>query len=153
LVRTTGPDADPAWRIARDELVEGVRVAGTREGFLEVPPGSAGIDFRHERDPHLDPTRTPLKFGVIQHAGSGLSVVDYDNDGRPDLFFADGKRCRLYRNVTEEPGKLRFVDVTGPAGLDGIDRANAGIFADVDNDGHKDLFVVRYGYGAPCRFF
>jgi FG-GAP-like repeat len=151
LIREAGPNAESGWRIARDELVEGVRVAGTREGFQEVPPGSVGIDFKHERDPHLDPTRTPMKFGVIEHAGSGVSVVDYDNDGRPDLFFADGKRCRLYRNVTEEPGKPRFLDVTAAAGLDGIGQANAGIFADVDNDGHKDLFVVRYC--APCKFF
>jgi len=35
--------------------------------------------------------------------------------------------------------------------LEGIDQANAGIFADVDNDGFKDLLVVRYL--APCKFF
>jgi hypothetical protein len=84
------------WRIVRDELVEGVRVAGTG-GFEEVSPPSVGIDFKHERDPKLDPAapEAHLRFGVIQHASGGVSAVDYNNDGRPDLFFADGKRCRL----------------------------------------------------------
>jgi hypothetical protein len=145
---------DFAWRIVRDELVEGVRVSGTRDGFVPLNLVSAGIDYKHERDPKLHPTASEPRprFGVIQHAGPGVSAVDYDNDGRADLFFADGKRCRLYHN--DGPGAdglPRFTDVTDAAGLGGLDQAVAGIFADVDNDGHKDLFVVRYL--APCRFF
>ena len=37
------------------------------------------------------------------------------------------------------------------AGLDGIDQAASGIFADIDNDGIDDLLVVRYL--APTRLF
>jgi hypothetical protein len=153
LANEAAAGAGPAWRIVRDELVEGVRVAGTGDGFVPVDLAAAGIDYRHRRDPKLDvsgPERR-LKFGVMEHAGSGVSVVDYDNDGRPDIFFADGRRCRLYRNDGGPPGSVHFTDVTAAAGLDGLDGANAGIFADVDNDGYKDLFVVRYC--APCKFF
>jgi hypothetical protein len=143
----------PGWRIVRDELVEGVRVAGTRQGFRELDPASIGINYKHARDPHLDPEApdVQLKFGVIQHAGAGVTAVDYDNDGRPDLFFADGKCCRLFRNVTDRIGEPRFLDVTEQAGLGGLDRANAGLFADLDNDGYKDLVVIRYC--APCKVF
>src|SRR5207302_1631842 len=82
----------------------------------------------------------------------GVSVIDYDNDGRPDLFFADGRRCRLYHNDGPGPdGRPRFTDATTTAHLDGLDQANAGLFFDADNDGLKDLLVIRYG--APCRFF
>jgi hypothetical protein len=154
LANEAQPDGGNDWKIVKDELVEGIRVAGTGQGFLEIDPASIGIDFKHERDPKLDPTASQprLKFGVIQHAGSGVSAVDYNNDGRVDLFFADGKRCRLYRNDgPDENGKVHFTDVTQAAGLDGIGEANAGIFADVDNDGYKDLFIVRYC--APCKFF
>jgi len=153
LVKEGAGGTDDAWRIVCDELVEGVRVAGTRRGFRELSPSAVGICYRHARDPHLNPDApgVNLKFGVMQHAGSGVTAVDYDNDGRPDLFFADGVECRLFRNVTEKPGQPRFVDVTEKAGLAGLDRTNAAIFADLDNDGHKDLIVIRYC--APCKVF
>ena len=153
LNEAAGPGAFD-WKITRDELIEGLRVAGDGGGFREVNPASVGIDFKHSRDPKLDASKLSarMKFGVIEHGSGGVSVVDYDNDGRQDIFFPDGVRSRLYRNVTDPAtGELKFVDVTAQAGLDRLDQANAGIFADVDNDGYQDLFVVRYL--APNKFF
>jgi enediyne biosynthesis protein E4 len=92
-----------------------------------------------------------LKFDVIGHASGGVTAVDYDGDDRQDIFFPDGVRSRLYRNAGGEAGAVRFVEVTTQAGLDRIDQANAGLFADVDNDGDQDLFVARYL--APNKFF
>jgi len=140
------------WKIVRDELVEGVRVAGDAQGFTALKPASAGIDYSHQRDPKLNAKKVNLKFGVMEHGMGGVSAVDYDNDNRPDIFFADGVRSRLYRNETG-PGSsdLRFTDVTSRSRLDGIDHATAGIFADVDNDGAADLVVVRYL--EPIKFF
>jgi enediyne biosynthesis protein E4 len=153
LLNQAPPGAGYDWKIVRDELIEGLRVAGDGRSFTEVDPAAAGIDFRHGRDPKLEAARhsAEMKFDIIEHGSGGVSAVDYDNDDRPDIFFPDGVRSRLYRNVGGAPGQVRFVDVTGAAGLDGVDQANAGIFADVDNDGHSDLFVVRYL--APNRFF
>ena len=135
------------WKVVSDELIEGVRVAGSGDGFHEVTPASVGIDFKHSRDPKLnaDKFSARMKFDIIEHGSGGVSTVDYDGDDRPDIFFPDGVRSRLYRNVTGPgSGGVRFVDVTHEAGLDGIDQANAGIFADVDNDGDQDLFIARY---------
>ena len=142
------------WKIVKDELVEGVRVAGSGRGFTQVAPATIGIDYQHQRDQKLN-IKSPdagLKFGVIEHGFGGVSATDYNNDGRPDVFFADGRRSRLYRNdgVTAS-GQISFKDVTHESGLDDIDQANAGIFADVDNDGFEDLFVVRYL--APNKFY
>src|SRR2546423_107208 len=142
------------WKITRDELVEGLRVAGDGEGFREVNPASVGIDFKHSRDPKLDASRysARMKFDIIEHGSGGVSVFDYDNGGRQDISFPDGVHSRLYRNVTDlAGGEVNFVDVTTQAGLDGVDQANAGLFADVDNDGFQDLFVARYL--APNKFF
>jgi hypothetical protein len=154
LVNEDATGADYDWKIVKDELVEGVRVAGDGRGFIEVDPFTVGIDYKHERDPKLN-VKSPevnLKFGVMEHGFGGVSATDYNNDGRPDVFFADGRRSRLYRNNgPNEPGGVNFSEVTTQAGLDGIDQANAGIFADVDNDGYQDLFVARYL--APCMFF
>ena len=147
------------WKIVKDELVEnagmleGLRVAGDGAGFREVDLKSAGIDFKHARDPKLDAEKysAKMKFDIIEHGSGGVSVTDYDNDGRQDIIFPDGVRSRLYRNVSDGSGEVKFVDVTTEAGLDGVDQANAGLFADVDNDGDDDLFVARYL--APNKFF
>ncbi len=158
LVNEGNPNAFD-WKIVKDELVqkegmiEGLRVAGDGSGFKEVDLAAAGIDFKHSRDPKLNAEKysATMKFDIIEHGSGGATAVDYDGDGRQDIFFPDGVRSRLYRNITDESGNLKFVDVTVEAGLDGIDQANAGIFADVDNDGDVDLFVARYL--APNRFF
>jgi hypothetical protein len=146
------------WKIVKDELVqnagllEGLRVAGDGAGFREVDLKSAGIDFKHSRDPKLDAEKysAKMKFDIIEHGSGGTSAVDYDGDGRQDIFFPDGVRSRLYRNVSNA-SDVKFVDVTTESGLDGIDQANAGLFADIDNDGDHDLFVARYL--APNKFF
>jgi hypothetical protein len=154
LANEAPPGAPFDWKIVRDELIEGVRVEGDGHGFKEVDPASVGIDYRHSRDPKLDADKhaAEIKFDIMEHASGGVSVVDYNGDDRPDIFFPDGVRSRLYRNDTDAAaGAVRFTDVTRGAGLDGIGQANAGIFADVDNDGHPDLFVARYL--APNKFF
>jgi hypothetical protein len=132
------------WRIASDELVEGERVAGRADGFRRLEPASIGVDYVHRRDPKLDPTRTKLKFAVIQYSSGGVSAGDYDDDGRTDLFFADGVRSRLFKNVTTDPAAPAFRDVTTEARLEGIDQAQCALFCDVDRDGDRDLLVVRY---------
>jgi hypothetical protein len=146
------------WKIVKDELVEGIRVGGDGRDFHAFESkedlAAIGIDYKHERDPKLNVKEhgSQLKFGVIEHAAGGVSAVDYDNDGKPDIFFADGLRSRLYRNDgIDASGKIHFTDVTQESGLEGIDRACAGVFADVDNDGFNDLFVTRYL--APLKFY
>jgi len=157
LANEGGPDAYD-WKILKDELVEGLRVGGDRRDFQGFETSeelaTIGIDYKHERDPKLNVKEhgSELKFGVIEHGSGGVSAVDYNNDGRPDIFFADGKRSRLYRNDgVDNSGKIHFTDVTQESGLDGIDQAAAGIFADIDNDGYQDLFITRYL--APLKFY
>lgn len=78
-------------------------------------------------------------LGLQAWMGGGIAVGDYDNDGRPDLFFA-GEGCnRLYRNM----GNFRFHDMTRTVGIhyDNPDTRQA-LFVDINNDGRLDLFVV-----------
>lgn len=92
---------------------------------------------------------------VIEANGSGVAFLDYDNDGRLDVFLVNGSRLEgfpdgaaptnyLYRNL----GNGRFVDVTRQAGLDRSGWGNGVCAGDVDNDGNIDLFVTYWGPNA-----
>ncbi len=106
----------------------------------------------------LDQSPTPGKRMIETMAG-GVAAFDYNNDGRPDLFFAngaagdamikDGPRYwnRLYRN----DGGMKFTDVTAEAGLAGTGFSMGAAAADFDNDGNVDLFVPGVGQSTLYR--
>ena len=83
--------------------------------------------------------------------GSGVAVLDFDQDGGEDLFVGDGVRSILYEN----DGKGHFIDVTVRAGLAASDSAGiaaTGVAAgDIDGDGYPDLAVTD-AFG-PTRLF
>ena len=123
-------------RVAAAELIEGDRVISDRAHFTDVGP-LAGIDFKNQYYPAF--LNQPLKFAMLRYGPAGITAVDYDNDGLHDLFIPDGVESRLYRNA----GDGTFEDVTAAAGLSGLDGVGVGLFADYDNDGHKDFWVSR----------
>src|ERR1035441_1421346 len=72
--------------------------------------------------------------------GAGVCFLDYDYDGKIDVFIADnGERggIALYHNL----GSGRFEDVTKQAGLDPNAHATSCTAGDYDNDGFADLAV------------
>jgi hypothetical protein len=71
---------------------------------------------------------------------------DYDNDGRPDLYFSQaGAMNRLLRNDGPQPGGgWRFSDVTAKAGVPGMIESFPAMWFDYDNDGWLDLFIASY---------
>ncbi len=74
-----------------------------------------------------------------EHLPPGAAVLDYDGDGRQDLFVPGGDGNRLYRNL----GYGRFEDVAVDAGIAGPEGEAAGALAfDYDNDGRTDLYVT-----------
>lgn len=91
-------------------------------------------------------------------SGMGVSAEDYDNDGRPDLVYTAlrDETFPLYRNLGKE-----FEESTGKSRLAPLTRAMAGwgiAFADLDNDGWKDILAARSdalsatgGHGAKAK--
>jgi len=76
--------------------------------------------------------------------GPGACFVDYDADGKPDLFLPDNGPqggMALYHNL----GNGKFEDVTKKAGLDSSIHAIGCTAGDYDNDGATDLAVSLNG--------
>jgi hypothetical protein len=75
--------------------------------------------------------------------GRGSSWVDYNNDGKLDIFmtngYDEGSSDKLYRNE----GNCVFTDVTSQAGDIGLRFHKYGVsWADYDNDGDMDVFTA-----------
>lgn len=89
---------------------------------------------------------------IVETTGTGVAIVDYDNDGLPDIFVVNGGRLdssaqpvdHLYRNL----GGLKFEDVTEKAGLHRTGWGQGVCAGDADNTGHVDLFVTEWGTNA-----
>lgn len=76
--------------------------------------------------------------------GPGACFLDYDSDGKPDLFLPDNGPqggMALYHNL----GNGKFEDVTKKAGLDPSVHAIGCTAGDYDNDGATDLAVSMNG--------
>jgi hypothetical protein len=122
----------------------------------------AGIRFLH------DSGATKQKY-FPEIMGSGVAILDYNNDGAYDIFVVQGgpvdphekvanllfprstgqqAGCRLFRNDFARTGKLHFTDVTEQAGLERLAlRVGMGVaVGDYDNDGYPDLYVTGYGH-------
>src|SRR5712671_6107039 len=136
---------------------------GTKPGevpFVEVAD-AAGARFTHTNG-------MSGKFYFSEIIGSGVALLDYDNDGRLDLLVLQGTplagagassagqaQCagRLFRN---EPAAgagtgLKFTDVTEKSGLCSRGYGMGIATGDIDNDGLVDVFITHFR--APSQLF
>ncbi|MBV8477550.1 MAG: VCBS repeat-containing protein, partial [Acidobacteria bacterium] len=97
----------------------------------------------------LDSSETPERHAPETMAG-GVGVFDYNNDGKLDIFFANGADIhtlnkdspKYWNRLFEGDGQGHFTDVTEKAGLMGNGYDVGVAIADYDNDGYQDIFVA-----------
>src|ERR1700683_4919147 len=112
-----------------------------------------GIHFVDQASP------TAKKY-LLEAMGSGVALFDYDNDGRLDIFIANGAPIqdptapgtiprktspKFWNRLYHQKPDGTFEDVTEKAGLAGIGYSTGVAAGDYDNDGFQDLFVAGYG--------
>src|SRR5436309_450255 len=101
---------------------------GSSAGHFVDATSRLGIHFQHQASP------TTKKY-LLETMGSGVAVFDYDNDGRLDIFFANGARLddptpkgtipkkddpKYWNRLYHQRPDGTFEDVTEKAGLAGI---------------------------------
>jgi cytochrome c-type biogenesis protein CcmH/NrfG len=118
----------------------------------DAPPATAGVSpgkatprtARTRRPTKAVDASTPATDALARFLGSGACVIDYDGDGKPDIFLADadGKGTPgLYKNM----GHGYFENVTRMAKLEIKGRVMGCTVGDFDNDGKPDLAVTVDG--------
>jgi hypothetical protein len=84
----------------------------------------------------------------VQGAGTAAAFGDCNNDGRLDLYAANGYGLPSFFYLNNHEG---FDDVTDKAGVGELQDAAGTVFGDYDNDGDMDLYVTNCASaeGAP----
>ena len=95
----------------------------------------------------------PEKKFILETNGSGVALLDYDNDGWLDIYLVNGSTFAALDGKEETPHAAlfhnnhdgTFTDVAAKAGVTN-DRWGYGVsVADYDNDGWPDIYVGNYG--------
>jgi enediyne biosynthesis protein E4 len=121
--------------------------------FVDVAE-KLGVHFKQQS------SKTSKKY-LLETMGSGVAVFDYDNDGRLDIFLANGAHITdpmpkgampqkddpsYWNRLFHQKADGSFEDVTVKAGLAGSGYSTGVAVGDYDNDGYDDLFVAGYGH-------
>jgi enediyne biosynthesis protein E4 len=141
--------------IALGTLVSAAQTSIARVEFVDTTT-AVGLAFTQAN------SATTSKY-LVETMGGGVALLDYDNDGRLDVFFTNGAKIadpmpaggrpdksdpmywnRLYRQAADGT----FTDVSEQAGVTGMPQNRYGMgvaVGDYDNDGDADLYVTNYG--------
>jgi hypothetical protein len=135
-----GGSATTPGASAIDNSPSGDELRNAAPIFADVTSG-CGVDFVH------DPGSSGDRYAMPRTMGSGGGVLDYDGDGRLDIYLLQNAgrdseaKNRLYRQNADG----RFVDVSAGSGLDIAGQGMGFAVGDVDNDGRVDVLVSEYG--------
>ncbi len=133
-----------------------IRPSSRNQVPFEEVSARLGVQFEHHNCP------TSNKY-LVETMGGGVALLDYDNDGRLDIFFTNGARLadpmapgalpdktdpKYWNRLFHQNADGTFTDVTEKAGLSGNPQAGYSMgvaVGDYDNDGFADILVTGYG--------
>jgi hypothetical protein len=126
----------------------------TAGGFVDGAPvvfvdatHVAGLDVFHHKSGGAE------KRTILETPGSGVALLDYDNDGWLDIYLLNGSTFAALKGKASPPRAMllhnnrdgTFTDVTEKAGV-ANERWGFGVaVGDYDNDGWPDIYVSNFG--------
>jgi enediyne biosynthesis protein E4 len=114
--------------------------------FLDISEKAGLTSWHHKMG-------APQKDYISETTGSGVALLDYDNDGWLDIYLVNGSTYDALDGKTEAPHAAlfhnnhdgTFTNVALKAGVTN-DRWGYGVaVGDYDNDGWPDLYVTNFG--------
>jgi hypothetical protein len=146
----SGMSTGSAHAPVKDALSRPITAGGFVDGapviFVDVTH-TAGIDRFHHR------SGGPEKRTILETPGSGVALLDYDNDGWLDIYLLNGSTFPALKGKEAPPRAMllhnnhdgTFTDVTEKAGV-ANERWGFGVaIGDFDNDGWPDIYVSNFG--------
>jgi enediyne biosynthesis protein E4 len=126
----------------------------TAGGFVDdAPVVFADITKQAGLEKFLHRSGTPDKNTILETMGSGVALLDYDNDGWLDIYLVNGSTMDALKGKEAPPRAMllhnnhdgTFTDVTAKAGV-ANERWGFGVaVGDYDNDGWPDIYVANFG--------
>jgi hypothetical protein len=144
---TSTGGAHPAVRDAESRpITAGGFVDGAPVVFLDITH-AAGLDKFHHR------SGGPEKRTILETPGSGVALLDYDNDGWLDIYLVNGSTFPALKGKQSAPHAMllhnnhdgTFTDVTEKAGVTNERWGFGAAVGDYDNDGWPDIYVSNFG--------
>jgi enediyne biosynthesis protein E4 len=142
----TGPPHPAQFDEQRRPITAGGFVASGPVIFQDISEQAGLTRWTHKMG-------TPQKKYIIETNGSGVCLIDYDNDGWLDIYVVngstfdalDGKETPPHAALFHNNHDGTFTDVSAKAGVTN-DRWGIGCaVADYDNDGWPDIYVTNWG--------
>jgi len=143
---STGAAHAPVKDSKQRPITAGGFVDGAPVVFIDIAKQAGLTKFRHR-------SGSPEKNTIIETPGSGVALLDYDNDGWLDIYILNGSTMPALLGKEPAPRAMlfhnnhdgTFTDVTDKAGV-ANERWGFGVaVGDYDNDGWPDIYVANYG--------
>jgi len=143
---STGGAYPPVKDAKSRPITAGGFVDGAPVIFADITKQS-GLDKFHHR------SGSPEKSTILDAPGSGVALLDYDNDGWLDIYLLNGSTAAAMKGKEAPPRAMlfhnnhdgTFTDVTDKAGVANERWGFGVVVADYDNDGWPDIYVANYG--------
>ncbi len=153
-VQQGGMSTGAAHAPVKDALSRPITAGGFVDGATVIfsdMTHTAGLDKFHHKD------GTPQKSTILETPGSGVALLDYDNDGWLDIYLVNGSTFPALKGKEAPPRAMlfhnnhdgTFTDVTDKAGVANERWGFGAVVGDYDNDGWPDIYISNFAQEPP----